>query len=48
MYRKGKKDKKIFSFEKKLNISTIFSIVSDSGKIAVNYLKTKDIMKVQS
>ena len=41
MYRKGKKDKKIFSFEKKLNISTIFSIMSDSGKIAVNYLKDK-------
>ena len=41
MYRKGKKDKKIFSFEKKLNIATIFSIVSDSGKIAVNYIKNK-------
>ncbi len=38
MYRKGKKDKKIFSFEKKLNIAAIFDIMSDSGKIAITYI----------
>ncbi|MCI9080604.1 MAG: hypothetical protein HFH68_17140, partial [Lachnospiraceae bacterium] len=41
MYRKGKKDKKIFSFEKKINYLTIDSIKSDSGKIAVKYIKDK-------
>jgi len=41
MYRKGKKDKKIFSFKKKINYSSIENIESDSGKIAVEYIKDK-------
>lgn len=41
MYRKGKKDKKIFSFEKKINYSRIEAIWSDLGKIAVHYIKKK-------
>ncbi len=41
MYRKGKKDKKIFSFEKKINYSRIDGKQSDSGKIAVTYIKKK-------
>ncbi len=39
MYRKGKKDKKIFSFEKKIKIFKLDTIDSDSGKIAVTYLE---------
>ena len=38
MYRKGKKDKKIFSFNKKIKIFKIDTIYSDSGKIAVTYI----------
>jgi len=34
MYREGKKDKKIYDFEK---TPVIYSIRSDSGKIAINY-----------
>ena len=41
MYHKGKKDKKIFSFKKKINYSSIENIESDSGKIAVTYIKKK-------
>ncbi len=41
MYHKGKKDKKIFSFKKKINYSSIDSIKSDSRKIAVKYIKDK-------
>ncbi len=41
MYRKGKKDKKIFSFKKKIKFSQIDTIDSDSGKIAVKYIKDK-------
>ncbi|MCI9080603.1 MAG: DUF5050 domain-containing protein [Lachnospiraceae bacterium] len=39
MYRKGKRDKKIFSFNNKIKYSKILNITSDSGKIAINYLK---------
>ncbi len=39
MYRKGKKDKKIFSFNNKIKYSEILHIRSDLGKIAINYLK---------
>ncbi len=39
MYHKGKKDKKIFSFEKKIKIFKLDTIDSDSGKIAVTYLE---------
>ncbi len=39
MYCKGEKDKKIFSFEKKLkNFKLVDTIDSDSGKIAVTYI----------
>lgn len=37
MYCKGKKDKKIFSFEKKIKIFKLYDINSDSGKIAATY-----------
>ena len=39
MYREGKKDKKIFSFEKKINFLKVDTIYSDSGKIAVLYIE---------
>ncbi len=37
MYRKGKKDKKIFSFGEKIKMRWLSGIDSDSGKIAVTY-----------
>ena len=39
MYRKGKKDKKIFSFDKKIDFLKVDTIYSDSGKIAVLYIE---------
>ncbi|MCI9080181.1 MAG: hypothetical protein HFH68_14945, partial [Lachnospiraceae bacterium] len=46
MYSKGKKDKKIFSFKKKIKISKLDTINSDSGKIAVTYLEDSNYSSI--
>jgi len=46
MYRKGKKDKNIFSFDKKIKIFRIDTIDSDSGKIAVTYLEDSNYSSI--